>query len=581
MKKAFTAALMILASITLSWATEAEDLVQVEVISTTLDVPGGNASAVIGLKVMDRWHINSHSPFDEFVIPTDLAIEETAQCNVKEIRYPDGQIRDLAALGGKSSVYEGQVRIAVDFTLIGKLPDDGIAVRGKVSYQGCNDQVCLAPAEKAFTIHLNGGAVGETIAPDTNHETDAKAGVSGSSAQQGSISDSIARKGFVLTLLIIFLGGLALNLTPCVYPLIPITMGFFSSQGKKGSSLLMASMYVVGIAVTYSALGTFAALTGSMFGTALTNPVVLIIMALIMVGLSLSMFGVYEFRLPTALMQLGGGARNGAVGSLIMGLTMGIVAAPCVGPFVIGLLTYVAQTGSPLIGFIMFFTLSLGLGLPYLFLGLFSSRLSALPRSGEWLNGVRIFFGLTLVGMALYFLNPLIHGKAGEYMIPVYMILAAVYYAVFDKSGMKSPGFLRGKIFIAMVILALGIWMIKPAPQSSETLAWESWSEEALQTADVKDQPVLIDFFADWCIPCKELDKLTFSDPQVAESLKNYTLLKVDLTQDKSEWAMKLKQRYGIQGVPTVIFLDEDGTEYSAKRLTGFEKPEQFLRRLK
>ena len=191
-------------------------------------------------------------------------------------------------------------------------------------------------------------------------------------------SEGFGDRGIFVTLLLVFLGGLALNLTPCVYPMIPITISYFGgqSQGKKGSLVAHACLYVIGMAVTYSVLGVFAAMTGSLFGTALQYPPVLIGIALVMVLLALSMFDVYEFRMPAFLNRLAGGSQKGFAGTFLMGLTVGIVAAPCIGPFVLGLLTYVGNKGNAFLGFVLFFVLALGMGVPFIVLGVFSGSIS-------------------------------------------------------------------------------------------------------------------------------------------------------------------------------------------------------------
>ncbi|MBI1992736.1 MAG: cytochrome C biogenesis protein, partial [Candidatus Omnitrophica bacterium] len=221
-----------------------------------------------------------------------------------------------------------------------------------------------------------------------------------------------------------YLGGLALNLTPCVYPLIPVTVSFFANQSRHrlGYTALLASCYVLGLAVTYSLLGLAASLTGGLFGALLQRPGVLISVALIMVALGLSMCGLFELRVPSSISSRFGSGRMGLVGALIMGLTVGIVAAPCIGPFVVGMLLYVSQLGSPVIGFWLFFTLALGLGTPYLVLGLFASRLDRLPKAGAWLVWVKQVLGCVLFGVALYLIFPLLSDAAGRWAILALLI---------------------------------------------------------------------------------------------------------------------------------------------------------------
>jgi thiol:disulfide interchange protein DsbD len=205
-----------------------------------------------------------------------------------------------------------------------------------------------------------------------------------------------------LLLIGVFLAGLALNLTPCVFPLIPITVGFFTQQTKdrEGSAFPLALAYVMGIAFTYSVLGVLAALSGAIFGSALQSPWVVGLIVVVLLSLATSMFGLWELRVPGWAQRASGG-RSGIFGALIMGLVMGFVAAPCIGPFVVGLLTYVGQRGDPFLGFMLFFTLALGLGLPYLILGTFTGTVNKLPASGMWMIGVRRVFGVILIAMAL------------------------------------------------------------------------------------------------------------------------------------------------------------------------------------
>ncbi|MEA3499520.1 MAG: protein-disulfide reductase DsbD [Candidatus Marinimicrobia bacterium] len=568
---------------------------------------GKDFTILLEMNIEKGWHINSNKPLDEFVIPTEVKLKTINGIDIKTIKYPEPNIVDLESLGGKTSTFKGKTIIKINGIIDGEYRYEKVEFNIDVTYQGCNDAMCLAPITKTISLITNVKTPKEIITekiinkkvneneeikiekeenPIVEDKSDKK--ISSKIQELKSFeknetsnvkTNEFGDKGIFLILIVVFFGGLALNLTPCVYPLIPITIGYFANETGKGSSVLKASMYVVGISITYSVLGTIAALSGSMMGSLLTNPFVLIGIAIVMLLLSLSMFGVYEFRLPSGLMNIGSGSQSGAIGSLIMGLTMGIVAAPCVGPFVIGLLTYVAKSGNPLIGFIMFFALSLGLGLPYLFLGIFSNKIGNLPRSGEWLNGVRIFFGLVLVGMAIYFINPLISESIRKYLLPGYMILAGIYYAVIDNSGKKSIWFLKGKVAISIIIIVTGVWLIKPANEKVEELDWRKYSVENIQIADDEDKFVMIDFFADWCIPCKELDELTFSDKKVQEKLSQFILIKADLTKS-SEQVDRLRKLYNIKGVPTIIFLDENGNEIKSMRLNGFIKPEKFIERM-
>jgi len=552
-----------------------------------------NLRVQILFTVEEDWHINSHVPLEEYYIPAEISLDSHEAVEMVSVEFPEPKILELESLGGKSSVFDGVIPIILNLKRI--KPDTGreSPVTGRLSFQGCNNNICLIPMDLDFSFTLITGNMKEIktdkqtenksslpTGPEPVEEIDERA-LMHTSVLQGSFQpledvSPFGTKNFLLIILLVFAGGLALNLTPCVYPLIPVTISYFGSQKGKGNLILMAILYVAGMAVTYSVLGTIAALSGGLFGSLMTNPFVLIILALLMLFLSLSMFGVYEFRLPYALTQIGGGSRSGYFGSLVMGLTMGIVAAPCIGPFVISLLTYVAASGSPITGFILFFAMSLGLGIPYIFLAIFSARIDRLPHSGEWLNGVRILFGLVLLGMSLWFIHPLLPGSLSKIILPLYLILAGFYYAVLNRSGESSSGFRKVKIILSLILVMAGTWMIKPEPVLANGLNWQKYDVELLEEAKKENKYVMIDFYSDSCVPCKELDAITFRDPEVARILKDFTLIKVDLTRGGTD----LIKKYNILGFPTVVFLGSDGIERNDLRLLGFENPRSFLNRL-
>jgi thiol:disulfide interchange protein DsbD len=525
-------------------------------------------------KVADGWHINSATPSEEFAIPTVLSFEGTEDARPQ---YPAHVMRAFEFTGGKElAVYDGTVTIPFRAALIPGTTE----LRAKLHYQACSDRVCLPPADAYAMIDLNKLSAApvaavvpsaETFTPLSAAPKDAKAK---SSLLSSDVSGTLASRGLPVTLVAIFILGLALNLTPCVYPLIPITIGYFSSQSGARTSrrVALSSLYVLGIAITYSALGVFSALSGKLFGAWLQHPGVLIFFAALMLIMASSMFGAFEIRVPQFITNRSGG-QSGLAGALTMGLLIGIVAAPCVGPFVISLIALVSSLQSPFLGFLMFFVLALGLGLPYLFLGIFSSGLSALPRSGEWMIQVKKAMGFILIAMALYFLRPLIGDTVFQYGVAASLLIGAGFLFFSGSQGARI-----WRIAISILLLVSGVAFAIPKKHAVE-VRWDKYDTKALAAARAANKPVVIDFYADWCLPCKELDEKTFTDTAVASELDRFVRVKADLTAPDDATTQALTKEYQILGVPTLVFLDAKGNEIRDLRLTGFEPPAQFLER--
>ncbi len=401
------------------------------------------------------------------------------------------------------------------------------------------------------------------------------------SSNRGTNYGDLHGWAMIWTLLGIFIGGMALNLTPCVYPLIPITISYFGGRSGKGQTIAHGICYVGGIAFTNSMLGVFAALTGGLMGGLLQHPLVLLILSVLLIFLSLSLFGIWELRVPYGLMQAATKSHSGYIGSLFMGLVMGVVAAPCIGPFILGLLTWVASMGSPWLGFIIFFTLSLGLGLPLFFLAIFSGSINQLPRSGEWMLWVRKLMGWVLIGMAIYFVQPLLSKTTGTFSMATLALSASLHLGWIDKTKAAFKAFDWIKITTAMVALVFAINLVGTFVTKGVGAGFTAYDENLLIKAQNEGKSVIIDFSAKWCSPCRELDDRTFHDARVADlTEKEFTLIKVDLTRSGDPIHEKLLQKYLIQGVPTIIFFDRNGQEIKELRLVDFEPPEPFLERL-
>ncbi len=372
--------------------------------------------------------------------------------------------------------------------------------------------------------------------------------------------------------------GLLLAFTPCVYPMIPITVGYFGSQvGSSNSRVIkLAGTYVLGLALTYSILGAVAATTGGVFGSIMQKPSVIMGIAALLVLLSLSMFGLYELKPPAFIANRSSG-KDGVLGALMMGLVFGIVAAPCVGPVVLGLLLYVAKLGSPLMGFILFFALALRLGTPLFILAAFSAKM---PVPGMWMVAVKKIAGFLMLGAAAYFLKPIVPDNIGNLLIPLVILVAAIYLGFIEKS-LKST---RSASAIAKVgcvaALAAAVMMIMPPSQSTKHIEWEPYKPGAIESAAESGRPAMLDFTAKWCGVCRELEKGPFSDPEVAKAAAKFDKFRVDGTNQKDPVMLEAVKKYQVKGFPTVIFFDSSGKEVESVRITGFVNSKEMIRRM-
>ncbi len=552
-------------------------------VSLTRVPQGGTARIAVEVTINHPWHINAHELTDEFLVPTEITFEPPEGIRVTGVFYPAGIEKKLDFSEQPLRLYDGVVYIGATVEVSpGFAPGDTV-IAATLTYQACDNEKCLMPAMVTVNIPITVSTMRESI--DAAHPeifARMKFPDEGSGETGGAFGRTVAKRGLFVAFLLVFVGGLALNLTPCVYPIIPITVSYFGGQsaGRRGNTTALAILYLLGMAAMYSALGVVAALTGSILGSALQNPFVTAFIALVMVALALSMFGLYEIRVPARLSGFAGTAKTGYVGSFLMGLTVGIVAAPCIGPFVLGLLTFVGERGDPALGFAMFFTLSVGLGLPYVFLAVASGSISRLPRSGEWMEWIRKLFGVILLAMAVYFLDPVLNDTAYYLLMGGLLVVAGVVMGFVVRMTSSSPAFTLLRRAVGVLMPLLGLYLVFAPGHIFAVgggIPWAPYSEELLAQAKT---PVVIDFSAEWCIPCKEMDRETFRDPAVVEAAKRALMLRADVTLSGTKEVAALREKFKIRGVPTVVFIGSDGVERADLRVIHFVDGDEFLEKL-
>lgn len=576
---------------------------------------GSTATVPVTLTIAPTWHINANPPSPDYMIPTQLAASGSGGVSVGAPIYPAARSLKVGFDENPLAVYDQQVVIRLPVTAAKTAVNGARVLKGTLTFQSCNDQVCLAPASVPFEIALavsGGAAPSDATGPpgepasgnparappdDTTHVgADSTALGAGATPASGSfttlgaarpatavrnpISDALKGGGWG-AFLTLFLIGLALNLTPCVYPMLGVTVSIFGARRAAPPLQVfgLALIYVLGMATMYSALGLAAALTGGMFGSALQSPVVSIGIGVLLIALSLSMFGFYEFQLPSALMaRLGGSGTTSAAGVFFSGLLVGVFAAPCTGPPIVALLAVVGEKGDPWFGFLSFFTLSLGLGAPYLVLGTFSNLLQGMPRSGDWMVWVKKVFGVTMLSIGLFYLTLALAPRLSMWVVPVALVGGGLYLGYFEISARKRPTFQRIKWLFGAVAVLAGLWIIITTPRSG--IAFREFDDAHLSATLASGRPAMLDFSADWCVPCHELERSTFSNRDVIARARAFTTYRVDLTSYSSPDAERWIKQYAIRGVPTVVFLSPGGAEVREARVEEFLPPAKFLERM-
>jgi uncharacterized protein len=552
--------------------------------------PGQAVTMSIRLDIASGWHVNSNKPNLEYLIPTALRLADERAARVDQIAYPEAHLVKLKFADAQLSVYEGANTLRVTLRPPRDSAQGERPVKIHLTYQACSDTTCLAPETVEFLVPLriegepvSAAEAAERTAPVVEGAAGAEsAAAPGAMGAGEGIAAVLRERGLLALLGLVFVGGLALNLTPCIYPMIPVTIGFFASQTRAAwlFRIGLPALYVLGMAVTYSVLGVAAGLSGGLIGSTLQSPWIVGTLVVLFVVMALGMFGLFEIRLPGSITRLGGG-RRGPLGALVMGLTMGLVAAPCIGPFVVGLLAFVGASGSPILGFWLFFVMALGMGLPNLVLGVFSGSLSSLPRSGEWLIYAKKVMGVGMLAVALYFLQPFLKDRVMGILVVAFALVSGVYVGFLEKTHLASRLFPILKGAIGAALIAAGLWLSMPLLSAREGPEWEPYSDEAFARAAGGGRPILVDFYADWCLPCRELDRFTFSDPEVLEETRRFVLLKADLTQFESPGVRKVRDRFEVIGVPTLVFVDGQGQDHKDLRVYGFEDAKSMLARLR
>lgn len=579
----------------------AEQLVQPRVAAVSV-AAGGRAEVRLELTVAEHWHINANPPALDYMIPTEVTLTAAHGVRAGRPRYPAGKSVKFGFEDQPLLVYDGTTSVVLPIAADAAAAPGAYTLTGEVAFQACDDNVCLPPARVPFTAVITVIAadpsapvatepldtLSSEAAPDTATTTpDGFMTAPPGDATQvaGSRLSQALESGGLGWFLALFVGGLLLNLTPCVFPMLGVTVSIFGARRAEPlpKVLLAAVLYVLGIAAMYTALGVVAALTGGLFGAALQSVWVNVGLGVLLMALSLGMFGMFEMQAPTWVLDRLGGANTASLaGVFLSGLGVGIIAAPCVGPFIVAILALIAQKQSVLFGVQAMFTIAIGLGFPYLFLAAFSNLLQALPRQGAWMVWVKKVFGIIMATIGLsYVAIGLLPGLA-PYVVPAGLLLGGLYLGFMEKSDNARAGFRMAKrVLGTAAVLASVALVLQVTRAKSSGVVFMPYDERAVSASLAEGRPVMLEFSADWCVPCHEMEQQTFVAPEVVSLARGFDTYKVDLTKFDSEASRTARERYAVPGVPAVVFLAPSGEEVRAARVVGFMGPGPFAEKLR
>ncbi|MBT8120143.1 MAG: protein-disulfide reductase DsbD [Gammaproteobacteria bacterium] len=522
--------------------------------------------------------------------------------NSNPLIMPQGDAKDDPIFNKTLYVFHNDVDVSLPY----QYNDNGDKeTTFKVKYQGCSEisGICYPPQTKKFTVKLSPISEAQAAALDTSSSEPV--------SEQDEIANVLKSGNTWLTLIIFFGAGLLLAFTPCVFPMIPILSGIIIGQGEEittRKAFYLSLVYVLAMALTYTVVGILVGLSGENIQAWFQNPWIIGSFVAIFVALSLSMFGFYELQMPASiqskLTNISNSQQGGnIVGVAIMGFLSALIVGPCVTAPLVGALIYIAETGDAVLGGMALFSLSMGMGAPLLLIGASAGKF--LPKAGAWMDAVKAVFGVLLLGLAIWLLERVAPAAATMALWAALIIVSAIYMGAMDSLAEGSSGWKKLWKGLGVLLLIYGIIILlglasgnRNVYQPLKGLAGISGSaaqveqlsfnkikgvegfHAELERATAAGKPVMLDFYADWCVSCKEMEAFTFSDPAVQKALDGVVLLKADVTLN-DEKDTELYKHFGIIGPPSIMFFGTDGKENKNYRVVGFMPADKFSEHVK
>ncbi len=477
-----------------------------------------------------------------------------------------------------------------------------------LSYQGCSEQgLCYEPLSESFSLEVDTSKLKDSLKRlelkvKKIITTEKKVEEIQEVSQSDAIADTI-KTGSVFVILLTFLGfGLLLAMTPCVFPMIPIISGVIISQGEGLSTkkaFALSIVYVLAMAVAYTIAGVLAGLFGANLQAALQTPWVIYSFSAVFVALAFSMFGFYELKLPDALVSKvsSKGEGGGYLGVAIMGFLSALIVGPCVAAPLAGALVYIGQTGDAILGGMALFSMSIGMGIPLIAVGVSAGKF--MPKPGAWMTLVSATFGVVMLGVAIWMLERIVDPSTTMLLYAILGIGFSIYLGALEKGGHMLKRTIAILMFVYSLALMMGVLggstsmarpleffkpqvvnsMIKTEIAHAKFIKVTSIQELDTALSNNKGKKIMLDFYADWCTSCKELEEVTFVDVRVKAKMSEFVLIKADITENSQE-NKELSKKYGVFGPPALLFFDEDSKVRRAKTIIGFIEPDEFLTHL-
>lgn len=555
---------------------------------------GGETTIVVAAKIAKGHYLYAHK--------TAIIADPVNGLLFGELEKPAGTQKNDPYLGVVYT-YAEQVFLKLPVRIADSHGIGSRTIALTIQYQGCTATACFPPQSK--TVNVKYTVAGQrdsserkqSLEPSRPEKTTEAAEWQPPPDNRSAIEKTADRFGVIGVLLAAFIWGFLASLTPCVYPMIPITVSVIGAgaEGQWLRGLKLSLFYVLGMSLTYAFFGVAAAWSGNLFGAYTDHPAVRIIVAAIFVILALGMFDVIYIQMPSSIAsKLGGKTGTGIIGVFITGAAAGAIVGPCVGPMLVGILVYIASLADKLLGFFIMWSFALGMGMLFLIIGTFSGAAASLPKAGIWMERIKHVFGVLLLGFALYYIQPLLPIKVFYLILGALLVCIGLYMGALDSFTIEVKG--RRKIWQAagVVLLVLGICYTarfasdEPLPRSGVItmqqrfgIRWQNDETAALAQAKRENKPVMIDFRADWCGACQKLEHETFIHPDIIAESTRFINLQIDCTDAKDPRVKQLQKKYHVVGLPTLFFINSDGKPLPDQSITQFVTPETLLTRMR